>query len=344
MKCRREFLLGAIAGVVLATATPLSAAARVELELIADSSGGAALAFQEWMQTLGRAGVKNIRLRTAEATDRVGIETRGSTDNPVYVVTGTVVSRDELLLPCGRFKRSDAARAAQWLDDLAERGPPNRREAHPAFGLTASQIQRVREDLAKPVVFSTQGMTRSEAVEKIGSRLAIPIQVAGRLAAAGDDKVAEELSGVSCGTALACVLRPLGYGLVPRPTAEGLAYGVGKARLDQEVWPIGWPPEKPLVQTMPSLFEFHNVNVQNVAATKALEAIATRLKVPVLMDYNAMARHGVDPAKTLVSLPSARTTYSLALRKLLFHARLKFEVRVDEAGKPFLWITTVKPV
>ena len=92
------------------------------------------------------------------------------------------------------------------------------------------------------------------------------------------------------------------------------------------------------------MFEFHNVNVQNVTATKALEAIAARLKVPVLMDYNAMARHGVDPAKTPVSLPSARTTYSLAMRKLLFQARLKFEVRVDEAGKPFLWITTVKPV
>jgi hypothetical protein len=34
----------------------------------------------------------------------------------------------------------------------------------------------------------------------------------------------------------------------------------------------------------------------------------------------------------------------LALRKLLFQAGLKFEVRLDEAGKPFLWITTVKPV
>ena len=131
---------------------------------------------------------------------------------------------------------------------------------------------------------------------------------------------------------------------MPRPAAGGLAYAVGKAPLDKEIWPIGWPPEKPLAQTVPSLYEFHNVNVQNATAAKALAAIAARLKVPVLMDYNAMARHGVDPAKTLVSFPSARTTYSLALRKLLFQAGLQFEVRLDEAGKPFLWITTVKPV
>ena len=46
----------------------------------------------------------------------------------------------------------------------------------------------------------------------------------------------------------------------------------------------------------------------------------------------------------MVSFPQSRTTYSIALRKMLFKAGLKFEVRVDEAGKPFLWVTTLKPV
>jgi hypothetical protein len=45
----------------------------------------------------------------------------------------------------------------------------------------------------------------------------------------------------------------------------------------------------------------------------------------------------------MVSLPRVRTTYSLALRKLLFKAGMKFEVRCDERGKPFLWVTAVKP-
>ena len=46
----------------------------------------------------------------------------------------------------------------------------------------------------------------------------------------------------------------------------------------------------------------------------------------------------------MVTLPRSRTTYSLALKKLLFQAGLKFEVRVDEAGTPFLWISTIKPL
>ena len=84
--------------------------------------------------------------------------------------------------------------------------------------------------------------------------------------------------------------------------------------------------------------------MQNVSAAAALEAIGTALKTPVLMDHVALARHGIEPAKVTVSHPPSRTTYSLALRKLLFQAKLKFEVRCDEAGTPFLWISTIKPV
>ena len=118
-----------------------------------------------------------------------------------------------------------------------------------------------------------------------------------------------------------------------------------RARPDlAEIWPIGWPPKKRRVDILPVLFEFLNVDIQNYAAADAVSAIGKRLKTPVLYDHNALARHGIDPAKVRVTLPRSRTTYSLALRNLLFQARLQFEVRLDEAGTPLLWITTVKPM
>ena len=46
----------------------------------------------------------------------------------------------------------------------------------------------------------------------------------------------------------------------------------------------------------------------------------------------------------MVTLPRSRTTYSLALKRLLAQAGLQFEIRVDEAGTPFVWISTVKPL
>ena len=36
-------------------------------------------------------------------------------------------------------------------------------------------------------------------------------------------------------------------------------------------------------------------------------------------------------------------SYSQVLRKILSQAKLRYELRVDDADKPFLWITTVKP-
>ena len=35
-------------------------------------------------------------------------------------------------------------------------------------------------------------------------------------------------------------------------------------------------------------------------------------------------------------------TYSLILQRILSQAKLKKELRTDESGKPFLWITTIK--
>ena len=156
--------------------------------------------------------------------------------------------------------------------------------------------------------------------------------------------VAEQLEGLSSGSALAYVLRPAGYCLTVRPGARGPTVEVARARRGQEVWPVGWEPEEKKPKTMPALYEFHNVNIQNVSAERALNAIGRILKTPVLIDHNALARHGIDPAEAMVSYPRSRTTYSLVLRRILFQAKLKYELRVDESGSPLLWITTLKPV
>jgi hypothetical protein len=328
---------------VAGAASGAAPAGKVQLELVGDAQQGAGMSFQEWLKTLRNAGIQNVRLRAAHETDTPRIEVRGTEQSPVYVVTGVLTARDEVLVPGGRFGRADAKRLAAWLDDLAERGPPDRREPPGPFGLSAKQFAKVHDDLARPLGFSTAGMTRAAAIEKIRGQLRLTLAIEGPLAD-GDDKIEEELSGLSRGTALACILRPVGFAMVPRHSGETVSYSVAKARLDQEVWPIGWPPEKPQIELLPALFEFRNVNVQNVSAAQVMAAISGQIKVPILLDHNAMARHGIDPAKVSVSLPQQKTNYSQALRKLLFQTRLKFEVRVDEAGTPFLWVSTVKPV
>ena len=328
----------------LSTASSATAAARVQLELVGESNA-AALDFQQWARTLDQAGIRNVRFRSSQGAEKVGIETLGSEASRTYVVTGVVRSGQELVLPLGRVRRSDVKRLAKWLDDLAEYGPDGPSQTESAFGLTAKQFERVEQDLAAPVTFSTKGVGRVEVVERLGGRLSTPLRIDRAAAAAlGQDQLSTELVGISTGTALAYALRPAGYCLVPQPAGGVVTYNVVRSRPGMQIWPVGFESQQARRDVVPAMFEFHNINVQGVTATVALDAISKILKVPYLVDHNACARHGIDPEKAIVSHPRSRTTYSIALRRMLVPAGLKFEVRVDENDSPFLWITTVKPL
>jgi hypothetical protein len=45
----------------------------------------------------------------------------------------------------------------------------------------------------------------------------------------------------------------------------------------------------------------------------------------------------------VVNIPEGQLGYEAVLDRALFQAGLKHEVRVDDAGRPFLWITSRQP-
>jgi hypothetical protein len=107
---------------------------------------------------------------------------------------------------------------------------------------------------------------------------------------------------------------------------------------------VGWKPKDKPNNVLPDLFEFLNVEIADISVTEALTAIEGRLKVPFLFDHNSLAARGVDPAKVQAEVPSKRMTYSQIMHKVLTGAKLKYELRVDEADQPFVWITTIRPI
>ncbi len=320
------------------------AAGRVELEVFTEDRLPVT-ARHDWLRELSRAGIANLRIRAKQSGDEVSIKSRGTQTMPVYTVTAALGSDNELVVPGARFRLSEATRLARWLDELAEHGPPAEREPTTAFGLTVSQFEQVRRELAQPVGFSTKEASRREVVERIARRLRVPLKIGpGERDRFATGNVSAELSGLSCGTALAYALRAPGLCLVPRPAGGGVELVVVRSQPDLDIWPIGWEPEQRLPDLVPEMYEFLNVNVQNVSVATVIAAVGQRTKLPILMDRNALARHGLDPEKATAHLPKSRTTYSLVLRKVLFQGGLKYEVRVDEAEKPFLWITSIKPL
>ena len=318
------------------------AAGQVGLEVVTEERVPLT-AQQEWGRRLAQAGLTNVRFRTKQVADKAEIRNLGTDAVPLYQVVAVLAPDETLLVPGARFRAADVAQLKRWLDDLAQNGPVETRPAKTAFGLEVAQFQQAEKDLGQLVGFPTAGASRQQVMRRILRQLSVPVRAMPEKMPE-DDKVVEELGGLSCGTALACVLRPMGLCLVPQGERGGVSYAIVASKPAAEVWPVGWPPEKRPADVVPGLMEFLNANVQGVPVTKVIDAVSGRLKLPVLMDHNALARWGIDPEKAIVNLPQSRTTYSLLLRNALAKARLKSELRMDEAGHPFLWITTIKPI
>lgn len=332
--------LAAFVGLV-AAAAPAAAAGRVELVLVTEGSFPATET-QRWLRLFTDLKVGGLRIRARTADDEVAVVTEGTADSPVYRVTGVLTERNELLLPGAKFSPRDGARISAWLEKLKEEGPGGEKQADTPFGLSGEELKRANADLSRPLGVSTKGVARPEALIAFLERRTLQLTAARNdlRALDPDDKIEEELKDVSAGTALACLLRPAGLGLVPQRGKSGsLEYVVAKPAAGEPVWPVGFPAEDQRKEKLPKLFEFFNVEIDEAALSDVLPALEKRLEVPFLVDHNGLALEDIDPAQVNVSLPSKRTTFGIALKKVVQQAKLKSELRLDEAGNPFIWIT-----
>jgi hypothetical protein len=316
---------------------------RIDIE-ISTEPGFLATGAREWTEMLSQAGFASIRLRGGKGDDTLSIQTRGTEAAPSYLVMGALTADGQLLLPKGKFGLRDRAKIEAWLAKLREGGQEGITVKPAAFGLLPKQLVAVHEALAVPVAFTTKGKQPREVARQIADKLSLKFttDTAGQTALASEEPVADELQGLSAGTALAALLRPLGLVLVPERAGGETRLRISDSRSAKENWPIGWPVKSNPGQTLPGLFKFLDVEVEQTPLSEVLAAIGGRLKVPLLIDHNSVARRSID-LNQKVDLPKANTFYGRALDQLLIQAKLKHELRIDEADKPFLWITAGGP-
>jgi hypothetical protein len=90
------------------------------------------------------------------------------------------------------------------------------------------------------------------------------------------------------------------------------------------------------------LFAFEKVPTLSEADLDSVLIGASELTgIPVLIDRPGLEAKGIELSQTKVSFLQKRTTWGLVLSELLFKAKAKHELLIDEAGHPFLWITHV---
>lgn len=349
MRSSVSTLLSAVAftvGAIYSAAASPAAAARppVDFVILADSSPSTAHMAQRWVGMFSTLGVDGVQIRSARPGEKVGVETRGAADAPSYHVTGQLLGGTELVVPGGRFGLNDTQQLSKWLDELGKHGSSGVTEKKGAFGLLPKQTEQARGGLSAAVDFTTKGMPAAEALAKIGQLLKSPLTVDADIqqAIATDDPVRDELQGISAGTALAALCRPVGAVLRPRESSNGgLEYTLSRGKAGEEAWPIGWPSDQADGKIVPALLESHNIEISEVPLSQAVAALQARFKVPFLWDHNSILNQRIDVDKK-VSIRNGKAYYVTVLRHLLSQDEMRFSVRVDEAGKPLIWITTFK--
>ncbi len=329
---------------ITVTSAAVHAQPRVELELVTEP-GFPPASSHRWMHVLQDLRLGHLQIRSAHPGDRPEIRQRGEGASASYRVIGVLTAGNTLRLPGGEFRLSELSGLRDWLEKLQRGGEQRLRETEAAFGLTPTQLVGVHEALCVPVNFSTQGQRTFDVLNRIAASLSLSFLADGptRAVLRDEEPVLDELQGLTAGTAVAAILRPLGLVLVPQEQPDGeIRLAILPVQQASESWPIGWPSDRSPRETLPDLFSFLNVEIADTPLSEALEAIGARLPAPFLYDHNSLARQRIVPAEIPVSLPEGRTYYQRILTRLLSQAKLTSELRVDDAGSPFLWISPLR--
>ena len=190
--------------------------------------------------------------------------------------------------------------------------------------------------------FSTAGKTPADLLDQLEQKFNVPVvrDASARAALHQAKPLEAQLRDMSAGTALAIALRS--EGLVLRPeklTGKPLRMVIEQQRPKRDWWPVGWKPEGSPRLLAPKMFEFLTIEIDGFTLSKAVEALEPRLAVTVVYDERILAERKIRPDEIQVKLPAGKTYLKKAIDRLLSQARLAGELRVDEQGRPFYWIT-----
>ncbi len=310
----------------------------LEVAAQADAPFGA---MQDWHKVLAEMDLASVRLRGARGAEQPSLKSRQVAGATRYELLGVLNRKNELVLPGGRFAMGDRTKLKQYFEGLpareAEAGVERGR-----FGLTREQFEAVFRDLSRPVAESTLDGAPRELLSALAKDFDLQVRgdvtMKARLREAPAFRT--QLKGFTTGTALAAILRSAGLQFVPKRFGdEPLVLFIEPIDPAKESWPIGWAAPGSPRRVAPAMYELRNIEIGNYTLAAALDVLGPLLGVPLVMDERTLAARAIDPAEIKVKFPRSKTYIRRAVDSILSQGRLAGELRIDEAGKPFYWVT-----
>lgn len=302
------------------------------------------LAAQQWGEIFRRVGA-TVRIRQAIISDRAEITetTRGSVR--LVKAVGLLEQNGSIIFENRRFRQSQTASLGEWIRELKTYGAQGNDAGKPGFGLTRAQFDGVFRTLSRKVLQDPAGLDLPTALTKIDLPASLPLRMTPEAltllkGSSTRRAAAEGLVGLSRGTVIAILLNDAGLGFRPGRTPEGnLELRVRPINKETAAWPIGWPLQKPPISSMPKLVQIVPVEFSDVPLVDVVHAISVQTEIPILTDYRRAFDANIPLSKLKVNQEYRKMTWSGLLDRVTF-PHLMRELLQDEAGTPFVWVTT----
>jgi len=320
----------------------------VRVELLTDRRG-APLAAQRWARAFEQFKV-SLRIRRGIGGERTAVREKITGRNRQVTVIGKLDRSGRILVPGKSFSPGNPTALGTWLKELGTFGAKGNPNGQPAFGLSEGQFNSLFETLAQPVRSNLAGKPLTEAIAALG----LPASLGLDLSRLGPDVTIPPRTngqGLSRGSTLAALLAVRGLAFRPQRTPAGkvelqiLKPSAG-TKTETTTWPVGWPPRLSRLKTARPLFQIVPVELEEAAFLDVVDAITKKTGVPMLIDHHALAARKIDPAKLTVTVPPKKTSWFQLQKTATNPHHLTRDLRIDEAGKPFVLVTPiqVKPI
>ncbi|MCA9058163.1 MAG: hypothetical protein KDA85_06675 [Planctomycetaceae bacterium] len=321
----------------------------LEIEILTQPQPGYGIKAQEWGREFQQTRFVP-RFREARRGERMRVENIDSRDRRVVHVVGGLDRDGTISIGDQKFRITEMEQLKALLEEYARWGASGPLKERPHWGLDEEQLRTMMNQLNAPVgrpVELQSALTAADSIELPAQfRLTFTPAARARLAEFPPDPNAGsiEMNGLSKGTALALALAQFGLGFRPIMAPNGqVELQVDTGTEASNLWPIGWTSQESITTVVPSYSRNIDIDdLDNVAVTGLLQIIAERMKVPHYYSANELQAAGID----VESLTYSRKKSSISPFRLLTLVaathKMGIDLRVDEAGKPFLWVTTSK--
>lgn len=299
-----------------------------------------------WQPTLKKLGVR-LRIRSGRKGEKLGVKETRRGEYRLVELTGKLDRRGRLVFEDRTFTRDQSSKLQSWLEELKSFGAQGAPDGKPLWGLTQTQFGQVFKALSGPVKTEIHGKPLGTAQGMLDLPRKYPLRYsfdAKKHLADENPKVKKHVKGHSLGTTLSLILRDVGLGFRPVRTESGsIELVVDPLSLRKDTWPVGWKPKRSLMKTAPALYKDETFELKKVKLLDVFYALSVKTGVPVHVDYYLAKKKKVDPEKKVVSYRKAYMTPSIVLKDLSIRSGLVREVRIDERGQPFVWVTVFVP-